>query len=82
MRETATASRRPEPQSQGLTYGPARPGAGGRCPPRACVAELPSLIEEITAGTIAVQARPVPLAEVEQAWTAKEVPGERIVLIP
>jgi hypothetical protein len=24
----------------------------------------------------------VPLADVEQAWTAKEVPGERIVLVP
>jgi NADPH:quinone reductase-like Zn-dependent oxidoreductase len=58
-------------------------GSGqGSVSPRGYVAELPALVAEISAGTIAVQARTVPLAGVEQAWTAKEVPGERIVLVP
>jgi hypothetical protein len=58
-------------------------GSGqGSVSPRTYLAELPSLIEEITAGTIAVQACSVPLADVERAWTEKEVPGERIVLVP
>ena len=58
-------------------------GSGqGSVSPRGYVAELPALVEEISAGTITVQARPVPLAEVEQAWTAKENPGERTVLMP
>ena len=58
-------------------------GSGqGSVSPRGYVAELPALVKEISAGTIAVQARPVPLAEVEQAWTAKENPGERTVLLP
>jgi NADPH:quinone reductase-like Zn-dependent oxidoreductase len=58
-------------------------GSGqGSVSPRAYVAELPSLVEEISAGTIAVRTRTVPLADVEQAWTAKEIPGERTVLVP
>jgi NADPH:quinone reductase-like Zn-dependent oxidoreductase len=44
------------------------------------VAELPSLMEQLTAGTIAAAAVPVPLAEVERAWTAPAEPGQRIVL--
>ena len=51
-------------------------------PPKAYLAELPSLVAEIDAGTIAVNARPVPLADVEAAWTAPELPGQRTVLIP
>ena len=54
----------------------------GSVSPRAYLAELPSLVAEIDAGTIAVNARPVPLAEVEAAWTAPERPGQRTVLIP
>jgi hypothetical protein len=46
------------------------------------MAELPSLVEEITAGTIAVRASAVPLADVEDAWTRRETPGERTVLVP
>jgi NADPH:quinone reductase-like Zn-dependent oxidoreductase len=46
------------------------------------LAELPSLIDEITAGTIAVRANAVPLADVEQIWTQPEIAGERIVLVP
>jgi NADPH:quinone reductase-like Zn-dependent oxidoreductase len=49
---------------------------------RAYLAELPSLIDEIDNGGIAVTARPVPLAEVEPVWTAPEVPGVRTVLVP
>ena len=58
-------------------------GSGqGSVSPRAYLAELPSLVAEIDAGTIAVTARPVPLADVEAAWTAPELPGQRTVLIP
>jgi NADPH:quinone reductase-like Zn-dependent oxidoreductase len=49
---------------------------------RAYLAELPSLIEEIDNGGLAVTARPAPLAEVETVWSAPEVPGERTVFVP
>ena len=49
---------------------------------KAYLAELPSLIDEIDNGGIAVTARPVPLGDVETAWTAPEVPGARTVLVP
>ena len=48
----------------------------------AYVAELPSLVEEIDAGRLAIDARPVALSEVESAWTAPDVPGERTVFVP
>jgi NADPH:quinone reductase-like Zn-dependent oxidoreductase len=48
----------------------------------AYLAELPSLVEEIDAGTIEIRARPRPLADVEAVWTAAESPGLRTVLIP
>ena len=54
----------------------------GSVSPRAYLAELPSLVAEIDAGTIAVNARPVPLADVEAVWSAPEPPGQRTVLIP
>jgi NADPH:quinone reductase-like Zn-dependent oxidoreductase len=58
-------------------------GSGqGSVSPRGYLAELPSLVAEIGAGTIAVRPRPVPLAAVEQAWTMAEKPGERTVLVP
>jgi len=58
-------------------------GSGqGSVSPQAYVAELPSLVDEITAGTIAVRAHVVPLAGVEQAWADEEPPGERTVLVP
>ena len=44
--------------------------------------ELPSLIEEIDAGTITVEAKTVPLADVERAWSDRDAPGERTVLVP
>ncbi|MBW8482604.1 quinone oxidoreductase family protein [Actinomadura parmotrematis] len=46
------------------------------------VAELPSLAEEIASGALAVRARPVPLARVEEAWNAPVAPGERVVITP
>lgn len=58
-------------------------GSGqGSVSPRGYLAELPSLVAEISAGTIEVRPLPVPLAAVEQAWTSEETPGERTVLIP
>ncbi|WP_405867938.1 hypothetical protein OG407_49150 [Streptomyces sp. NBC_01515] len=47
---------------------------------RAYLAELPSLIEEIDGGGIAVTVRTMPLADVGTAWTEPEVPGVRTVL--
>ena len=49
---------------------------------RAYLAELPSLIDEIDNGSIAVTARPAPLADVETVWNEPEVPGVRTVLVP
>jgi NADPH:quinone reductase-like Zn-dependent oxidoreductase len=54
----------------------------GSVSPRAYLAELPPLVAEITAGTIAVHPNPIPLSKVEEAWTSPETPGERTVLIP
>jgi NADPH:quinone reductase-like Zn-dependent oxidoreductase len=49
---------------------------------KAYLAELPSLVDEIAAGTIAVHANAVPLADVESAWARPEAPGTRTVLVP
>jgi NADPH:quinone reductase-like Zn-dependent oxidoreductase len=49
---------------------------------KAYLAELPSLVDEIDAGTIAVHANAVPLSEVESAWRRPETPGTRTVLVP
>ena len=58
-------------------------GSGqGAVPAGDYLAELPALIDEINAGTIAVKANTMPLADVERAWTQPEVPGERTVLVP
>jgi hypothetical protein len=58
-------------------------GSGqGSVSPRVYLAELPSLVAEITAGTIAVTATTMPLADVEQVWPQAEAPGERTVLVP
>jgi NADPH:quinone reductase-like Zn-dependent oxidoreductase len=58
-------------------------GSGqGSVSPRGYLAELPSLVAEISAGTIEVRPHAMPLAAVEQAWTAAETPGERTVLVP
>jgi NADPH:quinone reductase-like Zn-dependent oxidoreductase len=58
-------------------------GSGqGSVSPRGYLAELPSLVEEITAGTIGVRTNPVPLSDVTAAWSRSEIPGERTVLVP
>jgi hypothetical protein len=46
------------------------------------LAELPSLIDEIGAGTIGINVRPVPPAEVEAIWDVPDAPGVRIVVNP
>jgi hypothetical protein len=46
------------------------------------LAELPSLVAEIDAGTIAVIANGAPLADVQRIWLEDERPGERTVLVP
>ena len=48
----------------------------------AYLAELPSLVDEIDAGTIAVKPNTVPLADVEAVWIRSDPPGERTVLVP
>jgi hypothetical protein len=54
----------------------------GAVSPDVYLAELPSLVEEIDAGTIEVNTCKVPLTDVEAIWHAAEVPGVRTVLIP
>ncbi|SNY37325.1 quinone oxidoreductase family protein [Paractinoplanes atraurantiacus] len=49
---------------------------------RGYLAELPSLIDEITSGGLTVDTHTAPLAEVESAWTQPEQPGARTVLVP
>jgi NADPH:quinone reductase-like Zn-dependent oxidoreductase len=56
-------------------------GSGqGSVSTREILAELPALIDEIAAGTFAIDARAVPLAEVEPAWATHG--AERIVFVP
>ncbi len=58
-------------------------GSGqGSVSPRAILAELPALAQEITRGTFQVNARAVPLADVEQAWADAPASSQRIVLVP
>ena len=54
----------------------------GAVAPQAYLAELPSLVAEIDAGTIGLTASAKPLADVERIWTATDPPGRRTVLIP
>jgi len=46
------------------------------------LAQLPSLVDEIDAGTISVKANGRPLADVEKIWAEPNVAGERTVLVP
>jgi NADPH:quinone reductase-like Zn-dependent oxidoreductase len=58
-------------------------GSGqGSVSPALYLAELPSLVEEICAGTITVRTNPEPLASVEKIWTERDVPGTRTVVVP
>jgi len=57
-------------------------GSGqGSVSTREYLAELDVLAQAITAGTISVDARAVPLAQVEEAWSATDA-KHRIVLVP
>ena len=58
-------------------------GSGqGAVSPDLYLAELPSLVDEINAGTIAAKPNAMPLAEVEAVWNRADLPGERTVLLP
>ncbi len=58
-------------------------GSGqGSVSTRAILTELPALASAIVQGTFQVNARAVPLADVEQAWADAATGGQRIVLIP
>ncbi|MGW2841458.1 quinone oxidoreductase family protein [Streptomyces sp. NPDC001493] len=46
------------------------------------VAELPSLVDELAAGTFVVATRAVPLSEVESVWTEPADPARRLVFTP
>jgi NADPH:quinone reductase-like Zn-dependent oxidoreductase len=54
----------------------------GSVSPRAYLAELPALVDELDAGRLEVTVHRLPLAEVEAAWSAPEVPGRRTVFVP
>jgi NADPH:quinone reductase-like Zn-dependent oxidoreductase len=57
-------------------------GSGqGSVSTRQILAELPALAQAITSGTFDIDARPVPLADVEQAW-AEGASTQRFVLVP
>ncbi|GAB2857689.1 zinc-binding alcohol dehydrogenase family protein [Actinoallomurus bryophytorum] len=58
-------------------------GSGiGSVPGRDFVKELPKLASAVADGAFDVRARAVPLAEVEQAWTATAGTPDRIVFVP
>jgi NADPH:quinone reductase-like Zn-dependent oxidoreductase len=58
-------------------------GSGqGSVSTRGIVEELPALAREIDAGSFAVDAESVPLAEVESAWAAPLATGRRLVFVP
>jgi NADPH:quinone reductase-like Zn-dependent oxidoreductase len=49
---------------------------------RASTEVLPALFAMAAQGSLDIDARPHPLDEVEQIWTAKEAAGSRVVLVP
>jgi NADPH:quinone reductase-like Zn-dependent oxidoreductase len=58
-------------------------GSGqGSVSTRDILAELPSLAAEIGRGTFTLNVQPVPLAEVERAWSQPMAGDERIVIVP
>ena len=50
-------------------------------PTRDILAELPDLVAEITDGAFLIDARTVPLADVETAWTDTDS-DQRLVIVP
>ncbi|MGO9381828.1 MAG: zinc-binding alcohol dehydrogenase family protein [Mycobacterium sp.] len=58
-------------------------GSGqGSVPTSDIVAEVPTIIDEIISGTFDIDARAVPLAEVENAWRDTTTTNQRIVITP
>jgi NADPH:quinone reductase-like Zn-dependent oxidoreductase len=58
-------------------------GSGiGSVPGRDFIKELPKMAAAVADGAFDVRARAVPLAEVEQAWTATAGTSDRIVFVP
>jgi NADPH:quinone reductase-like Zn-dependent oxidoreductase len=49
---------------------------------REILQELPALVKEIAGGTLRIDAKPVPLSDVERAWAEVAHTSERIVLTP
>ncbi|TQL48223.1 NADPH2:quinone reductase [Homoserinimonas aerilata] len=45
-------------------------------------AALPELAAAVASGTLAIRPRPIPLTEIEAAWSHVDEPGERTVIIP
>lgn len=54
----------------------------GAVSPRAYLAELPSLVDELTADRLKVSTLTARLRDVEAAWTKPTAPGQRMVVIP
>ncbi|MCI4370600.1 MAG: zinc-binding dehydrogenase, partial [Thermoplasmata archaeon] len=54
----------------------------GAVSPRGYLAELPSLVDEITANRLKVSAVTVGLRDIEAAWTRAIAPGQRMVVVP
>jgi NADPH:quinone reductase-like Zn-dependent oxidoreductase len=58
-------------------------GSGqGSVSTREILAELPALAQEITGGSFEIEARPMSLTDVEQAWAGAAGPAQRIVITP
>jgi NADPH:quinone reductase-like Zn-dependent oxidoreductase len=58
-------------------------GSGqGSVPVGDIVAELPRIVDELSAGRIPVDVARVPLADVEKAWLEPPAGGRRVVLVP
>jgi NADPH:quinone reductase-like Zn-dependent oxidoreductase len=58
-------------------------GSGiGSIPGRDIVGELPALMKEIARGMFRIDARPTPLADVENVWLTAQTTSERLVFTP
>lgn len=74
------------PVASNLSIGPAKPHGNTATKrsvsTRAILTELPALAAAIASGTFDVNAKAVPLSEVEQAWVDAATSSTRIVLTP
>lgn len=58
-------------------------GSGiGSVPGREIVRELPALVKEIARGTLRIEAKAIPLRDVDRAWREAACSAERIVVTP